>query len=630
MRPLIRTAAALTAVAIFTVATSLAPAQPPIPTSQLPSPLTSPPSVQAHARWAASAVHPGGHTAVAVVLDIPDPLHINSNQPADPTLIPTQVQITNPSPQITVHPTQYPPTTSLTLIPSDPSTSINVYAGQAVVYLPISTSQTIHPGSYPLTVTVSWQACENEICYAPSQTQLNPDLIVAHPDTPVQDLADPIFAGFDPAAFSTTAAPPPNTDQTTATPFAFFGWQFTISNHQSLTTALILLIALTAGILLNFMPCVLPVVPIKILSLQQQATNPSRLLALAASFSAGIVACFSVLGILAAGMISGLDRLQWGQQFSATWFTIALGLIVAAMGLGTLGLFSARLPRFVYQFSPKHDTHWGSFSFGTLTAVLSTPCTGPLFAGTFAWALKQPPWLALLTFQTMGLGMALPYILLAANPRWIDRLPRTGPASHLAKQVIGLLMLAVAVYFFGIAGSTRWGQAYWWPVAAAVTVAMVWLAYNATHTAKRKTAVFATLALALLITASAWWSAKTLTSPSPIPWVAYDDTALQKARQDGKIVVLEFTADWCVNCKFLELSVLHDPTVIQRFTQSDIIPMRVDLTSQSNTAGWTKLKNLGAMGIPLTAVLHPHRDNPVVLTSLYTTTALLNAIDQPN
>jgi thiol:disulfide interchange protein len=192
------------------------------------------------------------------------------------------------------------------------------------------------------------------------------------------------------------------------------------------------------------------VIPIKVLSLHQQAGDPRRCLALGISFGLGIIAFFIAVGI----PIAVLKIFDWGRMFSLWYVNLGLGLLIFIMGLGMVGLFTFRLPQKTYMFNPSHDTHFGSFLTGALTGVLSTPCTGPLLGATIAWVVTRPSWLALTVFAAMGVGMAFPYVLLAAKPQWVDRLPRTGPGSELVKQVMAILLIAVSVYFFGLAGSS--------------------------------------------------------------------------------------------------------------------------------------------------------------------------------
>jgi thiol:disulfide interchange protein len=212
----------------------------------------------------------------------------------------------------------------------------------------------------------------------------------------------------------------------------------------------IILLAGIAGFLLNFTPCVLPVIPIKVLSLHQQAGNPARCLALGTSFGIGIVVFFLAVAI----PIGVLKVIDWGEMFTKWWVNIPIGLLIGAMALGMMGLFTVKLPQKAYMFNPSHDTHTGSFLTGFLTGLLSTPCTGPMLGATIAWVVTQSTAMVLIVFGAMGVGMAFPYVILAANPKWVDRLPRTGPGSELVKQVMGLVLIAVAVYFFTIGAGT--------------------------------------------------------------------------------------------------------------------------------------------------------------------------------
>ncbi len=205
-----------------------------------------------------------------------------------------------------------------------------------------------------------------------------------------------------------------------------------------------------AGFLLNFTPCVLPVIPIKVLSLHQQAGNPARCLALGTSFGIGIVVFFLAVAV----PIGVLKVIDWGEMFTKWWVNIPIGLLIGAMALGMMGLFTVKLPQKAYMFNPSHDTHTGSFLTGFLTGLLSTPCTGPMLGATIAWVVTQSTGMVLIVFGAMGVGMAFPYVILAANPKWVDRLPRTGPGSELVKQVMGLVLIAVAVYFFTIGAGT--------------------------------------------------------------------------------------------------------------------------------------------------------------------------------
>lgn len=272
-----------------------------------------------------------------------------------------------------------------------------------------------------------------------------PLTVVYQPD---EDMPSTLFRGpFTAAGLLDALKGHVRTTQAGTINFNFLSWQFSIGAGSWL---LILILAVIAGFFMNFTPCVLPVIPLKILSLQAHAKNPARCFGLGVIFGLGIVAAYTVLGVFIAGLAGATRQIGWGEIFTYWFVSLPLGLIIAAMGLGMLGLFTVRLPNFVYMFNPQSDSAKGSFFFGIFTAILSTPCTGPLLGAAVTWATTQPPILALGTFTMMGVGMAFPYVLLTANPKWIDRLPHAGPGSELIKQVMGLLLFAVAVWFIGI------------------------------------------------------------------------------------------------------------------------------------------------------------------------------------
>jgi thiol:disulfide interchange protein DsbD len=318
------------------------------------------------------------------------------------------------------------------------------------------------------------------------------------------------------------------------------------------------------------------------------------------------------------------------------------------------GLFAIRLPSAVYMVSPKHDTLSGSFLFGIMTAVLSTPCTAPLMGAAMAWAVTKSPAITMVTFAAIGIGMGLPYLVLSAFPKLTDKMPKAGPASELIKQIMGLLMLAAAAYFVGVGMSGLLAQppqppsrAYWWVVAAVVVVAGAWLviktwkltagkapdremeAHKPTDFRLPEHAVmwrFWMTSLGGLIAAAGIFMAVGLTDHGPIKWVWYTPETLQKAFDEDKIVVMEFTAEWCLNCKALEETVLSTDTVADAMAAPDVEPIKVDLTG-NNTLGNEMLHKVGRHQIPLLVVFSPD-GSQVFIGDFYTSEQVLDAIQE--
>ena len=185
--------------------------------------------------------------------------------------------------------------------------------------------------------------------------------------------------------------------------FDLFGWQFSINTSSGFGWIALLLTAALGGLLLNLTPCVLPLIPIKIISLSHVAQDRRKCFFLGLAMSMGVLVFWTGLGILIA-LIS--DFTATNQLFQYPVFTILVGAVIGIMALGMFGFFSVRLPRFIYTLNPQQDSPQGSFGLGILAAVLSTPCTAPFMGAAAAWAATQTPLTTLATFAAIGGGMA--------------------------------------------------------------------------------------------------------------------------------------------------------------------------------------------------------------------------------
>jgi thiol:disulfide interchange protein len=281
--------------------------------------------------------------------------------------------------------------------------------------------------------------------------------------------------------------------------------------------------------------------------------------------------------------------------------------------------------------NPEQDTLHGSFGLGILAAILSTPCTAPFMGAAAAWAATQTPATTLLTFAAIGTGMAFPYLVLSASPGLVKKMPKTGPASVLIKQVMGLFMLAAAAYFIGVGVAALFvsppnppSRLYWWPVMLLIIAAGGWLAYRTLQIASgiKIRAFFAGVGV-VLIALSAWGSIR-LTDKGPIDWVYFTEKRFQEAADARKVVVMVFSAEWCLNCKALEKGVLDDPAIIKLFARREIVPMKVDITG-NNPAGKAKLKEVGNLTIPLIVIFSPN-GTQVFKSDFYTVEQVLDAV----
>ncbi len=595
-------------------------------------------------------VRPGDQIAVGIIFEMASGWHLHTNDPKrtpgmvrakfDP--IATEVTVTSISGAI-AGPLQWPEVhfVDVDLVGAGRAESYGVFEGVAPIYVPLMVSE--QAGSFvELELGLVWQACDDRGCMLPERRTERVRVPISEAaDSPVTATdadttpAEPgAFASFDVSVFgraSEFGAQIASRRGSEGAKFNVFGREFTVDTSGALGLAVLLGLAAVGGFVLNLTPCVLPVIPIKIMGLSQAAANPARCLMLGVVMSLGVVAFW--LGIGASiTFIAGFTAVN--TLFQQPWFSIVVSIVIAAMALGMLGLFATRLPQWVYRINPRHDSVHGSFLFGVMTAVLSTPCTAPFMGSAAAWATQQKSAITLATFGAIGLGMALPYLLLAANPKWVNKVPRTGPASELVKQVMGLLMLGVAVFFLGTGvGPLLMDEvgdpplrAHWWAVAACVVAACVLMASRVFRITKRPIRRGAVVGCAALLAAGSVAFAVEQNDRGPVKWQAWTPERFAEARATGKVVVVDFTAEWCLNCKALEASVLHRKEVASVLNSDEVIPMKVDITA-GYPDGVAFMKELEWANIPLLAIFAAGSGEPAKYDS-YTPTTVLEAIDR--
>lgn len=586
-------------------------------------------------------VKPGDQIALAVVFDQKPGWHVHTNAPVVPKswgdfqAYATTIQ-TPPLVGATVGPIQWPRTKEVLvdLTGSGTPEPYAVFDGLAIAYVPVQIMPDASAGTMTFKVIVDYQACDDRICLLPETLEFEvPITVIGASDTPPPGAAAAgdaaIFKDFDLTVFGRADfGVAPATPSRGAVSFSVFGADFTVNSAGVVGLAVMLLLAALGGFLLNLTPCVLPVIPLKIMSLSQAAKNPGRTLLLGLVMSAGTVTFWLGIGT-AIAFISGFTAIN--TLFQTPWFSIGVGLFIAVMGVGMLGLFTIQLPQKLYMLNPTHDSAVGSFLFGIMTAVLSTPCTAPFMGTAAAWATKQPWTVTLGVFAAIGAGMALPYLVLAARPQLLSRVPRSGPASDLVKQSMGILMFAVAAFFVGtgldplirepIDPPTR---EHWWIVAALVAGAFAFIVYRGARIRLRPATLSVMAVVGLAASVAAFAFARAQNQKGPIAWVAYTPERFADRVRAGDVVVMDFTAEWCLNCKALEAAVLHRAEIAALLATPGVTPMKVDITG-NNEPGKAKLKELKWVGIPLLAVFGPGLKEPLKFDT-YTPEVVTDAV----
>jgi thiol:disulfide interchange protein len=389
--------------------------------------------------------------------------------------------------------------------------------------------------------------------------------------------------------------------------------------------------ALIGGLILNVMPCVLPVISLKIFGFVSEAgERPDRAFKLALVFSAGIVSCFAVLAAIVTFFRAIGTQVGWGFQFQDYRFVVAIACLVFGFALNLFGVFeltvSARATGGLAKLAAGRG-YGGAFFQGAFATILATPCTAPFLGTASAFAFTQPAWATFLIFFSIGIGMALPYLLLAIQPKWLRYLPKPGQWMVHLKQVLGFLLLATLLWLSWIIGRLRgvdgmvelggllliigilaWIKgSFWTPVSSGRS---------------RLLAALSMVAVLVLALGSYFF----VTAPSALAWQAFSQQSLDSALQSGRPIFVDFTADWCITCKANERFTLDSTAVRQAFAQHQVLVLRADWTH--GDPGITQiLKDHGRAGVPM-YLFYPGGKGrpPVVLPELISSQTVLDAM----
>lgn len=409
------------------------------------------------------------------------------------------------------------------------------------------------------------------------------------------------------------------------------------TNADALGFLSALLFAAGGGLLLNLMPCVFPVLSIKILDFVQQAGgSASAARRHGMAYAAGVVvSMWIVAGVLLILRATGA-QLGWGFQLQSPAFVLALAALLVGLAANLLGAFEIGIGLTgVAGRVHSGDGARGAFLTGMLAVVIATPCTAPFMGTALAYALTQPPALSLLVFTALGAGMALPYVVLCAFPGWLRWLPRPGAWLDTVKQAMAFPLLAAVVWLVWVMAQQTGVDGVLVALAVLLLVAFAaWLAGRGEHFGygSRPSKIVRATALGIAVLAvGGGMQASTVRPPAVAAagtWTPFSPDALADHRAAGRPVFVDFTAAWCLTCQVNERLVLDTAEIQARFAALGITLMRADWTNQDPTIART-LETHGRAGVPL--YLLYGRDpaaQPIVLPAVLTRGIVLDALDR--
>jgi thiol:disulfide interchange protein len=404
--------------------------------------------------------------------------------------------------------------------------------------------------------------------------------------------------------------------------------------------ATFLLFGFIGGFILNLMPCVLPVISLKIFGFIQHAGKDRRsILYNGLSFIAGIFVWFIGLALLLIALKKAGHQITWAAQFTNPYFVLALGVIVLIFALDLFGVFEITLPQaLMHQMlqSSTREGEAGSFFQGLFATALATPCTAPFLGTAIGFAFTQSAPIILLMFVAVAAGMSAPYFLLSAQPAWLRFLPKPGPWMLHVKQFMGFLLLATLLFLLYVLGAQRgldgaiWASCFLLVVAIACWMKGAFVVPTATI-AKRSFVLV--LMFVFVIASGVYFVGDKFRTARPDTalqtagdWQSFTPERLQTELGAGHSVFIDFTAAWCLTCKFNEKSVLENAAVRDAFQRHGIVKLKADWTNGDPVI--TKLlQHFGRPGVPL-YVLYPGKsEEPIVFPELLTKGILLDKLE---
>lgn len=421
-----------------------------------------------------------------------------------------------------------------------------------------------------------------------------------------------------------------------------------VTQHKKYSLMLFLFFAFIGGLILNVMPCVLPVLSIKVISLiDQSGQDRNKIIKSNLLFTAGVFTTFLAIALLIIGLQHAGKQVGWGFQFQNTYFLIFILSVVFCFGLSLFGVFIINLPvpsRIVNSLD-KYKGTFSSFFEGILATFLATPCTAPFLGTALGFAFSQSPVIIILIFIFIALGMSVPYIIISIFPHAAKFLPKPGAWMVSFKHFMGFPLMATVIWLLWILGKLTNFLAVIGTLSFLLSLTFgCWAIGNlitySTSLAK-KVSIWCLALLLIFITYNKLLKpvlneshiigrAEVLSSINANDereWIPFSENKLNELKGKGRILFLEFTAEWCLTCQLNKQAVLNSEVIRNKFVKEKIIYMKADWTKNDPLITKT-INSYGKAGVPLYVIYPAHPDKkPVILPEILTSRLLLKNLE---
>lgn len=505
-------------------------------------------------------------------------------------------------------------------------TPIDYHDGDVTWRIPVSIPANAQEGEHPIEIQVGFMTCSDRNCSPQSGLSATGKILVSHTAVPEKQAAAMRFTAV---AYKDVVDRPslvswidvPSTTAATKAP---------LESGNGLEIWMVFA-ALAGGFILNFMPCVLPVIGLKLMSfVNQSGSSRAKVISLNLSYVAGILAVMLVLALANVLAKTAGEAFGWGQQFTRIEFQVPMAVLIFAMALSFLGVWEIPIPGFAMSSKSgelmEQEGLGGAFFKGILTTLLATPCSGPFLGTLFGLTLTLSIPSIVILYLLVGIGLGLPYLAICVYPGVIKFLPKPGSWMDTLKQVLAFPLLFTVVYFVAMITPD-------YRVATLVLLISVWFAcwligrvpaYAEAHRIRAAwlTGV-ATSVLGGVLAFSYFGPVE-----HDVPWIPYDEAVLAKYRSEGKTVMIEFTARWCLTCQANMKFAIDRPRVAELVNENKVVPLLADWSEPSD-AILNKIKELDSLSIPLLAIYPADPAMaPIVLRDRITESELIEALQE--
>jgi thiol:disulfide interchange protein DsbD len=621
-----------------------------IATATHPVPADRARHLRLEAKTVVAETAPGQLFEITLNLNVNQGFHIQSHKPTIKGIIPTDVFVAAGE-GLTVASVVYPPAETRV---DKLLGKVSGYHGDVPVRIRIAVADDFASPAAVVSGVLHYQACDDRTgqCFRPQYVSWDVRLPVAGATAPPAEQPDAVSPAVSdiettiPDATGDRSAAPPSrgiiilppvlTQSIVMRALDGEGPREGDEAKKPLTLVMAILFGMIGGLILNIMPCVLPVISIKILSFVQQAgEEPRRVFRLGLVFALGIVVSFWALAILTLLLKSAADEaVSWGTQFQHPAFIVGMSTIMFVFGLNLFGVFEIVLPGSTASRlgeAAEREGYAGAFVKGALATLLATPCTAPFLAPAVSFALASSTITILVVFTAVGVGMAMPYVLLTAKPAWMRYLPRPGNWMVTFKQFMGFLLMGTVVWLLWVLGNVGGTAAVIPTVAFLGFLALgCWLVgkIDADWSPSRRVvgwcAALGTASVGLWLCYGRWYAsppqtpgmppavmAATDTVPSDqadwsqgIPWIPYRPGLAEELAAAGRIVYVDYTATWCLTCLANKQLVLETDPVRNKMKALGVVPIKADFTNEDPAIA-KDLRRFRRDAVPLNLVYHP-------------------------